>query len=219
MSNFTKTICFTLACRYDPIKSNLCSLALFLEVCSRKYFIFLIDAVGYQVFPIISLFCKSLLTTIINFNLSSHTSDCSFSLYTSMHEVNGYPFYGSSIRKFWLLIRFLISFRVAFSRVFFNSAGNLVTSEKFLGSGMKWDTSETDSTKSGNEFFNYFKTILKTFCKPLPILFAESSAPFHSLCVCLMWSHLFNLASLAWIFGCTYLPSQMYSRAYVLMNP
>ena len=77
---------------------------------------------------------------------------------------------------------FLISFDVNFNQAFLVSAGNLVTSEKFLGYGMNCDTSDTDSPKSGNEFFNDFPMTLKALCKPFPILFADSSATLHSLC-------------------------------------
>ena len=64
-----------------------------------KYFIILIDAVGDQASSTIYLFFKSPIPTIINFNFSRIPSDCIFAFYTSMHRVNGYPFYGSSIRK------------------------------------------------------------------------------------------------------------------------
>ena len=61
-----------------------------------------------------------------------------FALYTSMHGVTGSPFLGFSIIKVWLLIKFLISSKVAFSPAFLTSDGNLVTSKKILGSGLKW---------------------------------------------------------------------------------
>ena len=54
-----------------------------------------------------------------------------------------------------------------------------MTSEKFLGSEMKCDTSETDSTKSGNGLFNYLKMALNNLYEPLPILFTESYATSH----------------------------------------
>ena len=44
---------------------------------------------------------------------------------------------GSWTTKFWLLIKFLISFRVAFSQGFSMSSNSMVTSVKFLGFGMK----------------------------------------------------------------------------------
>ena len=75
------------------------------------------------------------------------------------------------------------------------------SSEQFLGSRIKWDTSDPDSPKAGNEFFNYFKTTLKTLCKPLPILFADISAPLHPICAFLIWSHILNMKSLALIFS------------------
>ena len=112
------------------------------------------------------------------------------------------PFHGSSIRRVLFLIRFLI-FQVAFSQDFLVSAGNLETFVKFLCFGMKWDTYETDYPNTGNELFNYFTNTLKILCKNLPILFAKSSTPFFSLCAFLIRSQLFNLKSLALIFGCT----------------
>ena len=58
-------------------------------------------------------------------------------------------------------------------------AGNMVTSARLLGSGMKYETYETDSTKVGNEWCNLFTTALNNLCKPLPILLADSSDTFH----------------------------------------
>ena len=98
----------------------------------------------------------------------------------------GYPF-----RNVWLLITFLISFKFSFNQSFLTSDGNTVTSAEFLGSGMKCDTSEPDYPNVGNALFNSFTTALKYFCKPLSILFSEISYLFHSLCVCLIRSHLF----------------------------
>ena len=109
-----------------------------------------------------------------------------FYLYKYINGVTGYTFLGSSIRKVLLLSRFLIFFKVAFSQYFFTPAGNMVTSAKLLGSGTKWDTYETDSPKLDNTLFGYFTTTLKTLCKPFPILFTGSYAPFHSLCACLI---------------------------------
>ena len=97
-----------------------------------------------------------------------------------MHGTTGYPLYGSSIRKVCLLIKVLISFKVAFNQSFLTSDGNLVTSSKLLGYEMKCDTSDPDSTKLGNALFSSFATSLNNLCKPFPILFSESSAPFHS---------------------------------------
>ena len=62
-----------------------------------------------------------------------------------MYGVTGSPFSGYSNKKVWLLIRLMISLRVAFIQGFFFSSGNFVTSEKNLGSGMKWEISEPDS--------------------------------------------------------------------------
>ena len=99
LPNFKKIICLKFAFRNAPMKYNWCNLALFWEASTRKYFRVLIDSIGDQVSPIIYFFYKSPLTTIINFNLSIPLSDCTFSLYTSIHGVTGYPFLGSSIRS------------------------------------------------------------------------------------------------------------------------
>ena len=62
----------------------------------------------------------------------------------------------------------MIYFKVAFNKYFLESAGNLVTSEKLLGYGMKCDISETNSTKAVNKWFNWFTTDLKTYVKLSP---------------------------------------------------
>ena len=49
------------------MKSNLCTLALFLEFSAKKYFIFLVDALVDEVSTTVSLFCKSPITAIIDF--------------------------------------------------------------------------------------------------------------------------------------------------------
>ena len=97
-----------------------------------------------------------------------------------MHGVTGSPFYMLSIGNILLLINVLIFFRVDFNQAFLTSAGNIVSSEKFLGSGIKFDTFETDYTKVVNEIFISFTTDLKNLCKTLPILFADSSDTLHS---------------------------------------
>ena len=56
-----------------------------------------------------------------------------------------------------------------------------MTSENVLGSGTKCDTSEPDSPKVDNVCFSYFTTNLNNLCKPATILFADSSAPIHSV--------------------------------------
>ena len=131
----------------------------------------------------------------------------------------GYPFYESFIGKLLLSIKFVISFKVSFNQDFLTYAGNLVTSENFLGYGMKCDIYEPDSTKLGNALFNSFETALNILCKTFPILFSESYNPLHSLCACLVWSRIFSLVYLALTFGCTWFPSQMYSRAFLLIYP
>ena len=169
--------------------------------------------------PIKSLFYKPPLTKILNFNLLRFTYDCIFDLYTSMHGVTGNPLFGSSIRKVRLLIRFSIAFNVDCSEVFLTSIISLVTSAKFLGSGMKRDTSDTDSPKDGNEFFNYFTKTLNNLCKTFSIIFAESSTPFRSLCDFLIWSRILNLVFLALIFRCTCFLSLMYSIVFIIIDP
>ena len=52
-----------------PMKFNLCTIDLCCDTCARKYFRVIIDAFGYQVYPITSLFYKYPLATILNFNL------------------------------------------------------------------------------------------------------------------------------------------------------
>ena len=100
------------------------------------------------------------------------------------------------------MIIFLISLKVAFNQAFLEPADNIVTYEKFLGYGVKCDTSEPNSKKLGNEVFSSFTTYLNNLCKPLPKLFSDSSATFHSFCVCLTRSRILNLASLALIYEC-----------------
>ena len=73
----------------------------------------------------------------------------------------------------------MFSLKIGFSLSFLKAAGNLVNSEKFLGSGIKCDTSEPGSTNVSNELFKPFTTDLNTLCKPFSVLFDESSAPFH----------------------------------------
>ena len=118
MSNLTKTLFFTLDCKNAPMKSNWRTLALCLAASARKYFKLLMDAVGDQMSPTISLFWKFPLTTILNFNFSRLPSDWILALHTFMHVVTGSPSFWSSIRKVWLLIRFFISLRVALSQGF-----------------------------------------------------------------------------------------------------
>ena len=60
------------------------------------------------------------------------------------------------------------------------------TSEKVLGSGMKWETSEPDSSKGVISCKISFKTVENTLCIPLPILHVPFNAPFHSDCICLI---------------------------------
>ena len=47
---------------------------------------------------------------------------------------------------------FLVSLRSAFSQGFFISYDKFLTSEKFLRSGMKWETFEPDSPKGGKSW-------------------------------------------------------------------
>ena len=132
MSNLTKTLFFTLASKKDPMKSNWWTLALCLAASSNKYFKVLMVAVGYQVSQNISLFCRSTLTTIHNFNFSRLPSDWIFALYISMHGVIGSPSFWSSIRKVWLLIRFFISLRFSFSQGFLMFSDIFLLQQSYL---------------------------------------------------------------------------------------
>ena len=69
---------------------------------------------------------------------------------------------------YWL--DFLSLWEFAFSQGFFILSDNFVTSEKFLGSGMKWENSEPDSPKGVNSCEIYVITVLNTLCKPFPML-------------------------------------------------
>ena len=60
------------------------------------------------------------------------------------------------------------------------------TSEKFLGSEMKWETSEPDSPKCVNSCEISFTTVLNALYKPLPMLPVAFNAPFHSYLICLI---------------------------------
>ena len=67
---------------------------------------------------------------------------------------------------------------------------NLVTSEKLLGYGMKWKTSEPDSPKGGKYCEIYFTTFLNILCEPLTMFHLAFNAPFHYDCCCLILSHI-----------------------------
>ena len=73
-----------------------------------------------------------------------------------MHGVTGSYFFGFLTRKVLLLTRFLISLRVLFSQDSFMSSEKNLTSETFLGSGMKWETYEPDTPKGVNSCENIF---------------------------------------------------------------
>ena len=119
----------TVVCKNDPIKSNWLNPALCLIAPAKKYFKFLMEAVGDQVSTIKSLFCRYTLTTIINFNLLRLPLDWIFYLYKSIHGVTWSNFSGSSTNKFRFLIKFSTSLRVAFSQGFLMYDDNLVASE------------------------------------------------------------------------------------------
>ena len=59
------------------------------------------------------------------------------------------------------------------------SYDNLVTSAKFLGSGMKSEISEPDSPKIGKTCEISLMTALNTLCKPLPMFSVYNNAPFN----------------------------------------
>ena len=107
-----------------------------------------------------------------------------------MHGVTGSPSFGSLIMKVWLLMIFFISLRFAFSQGFLIFYDNFVTSAKFLGSGMKWETFEPDSPKLVNSCEISFTVVLNTLCRPFPILCVALNAPFHSDFCFLMQSNI-----------------------------
>ena len=107
-----------------------------------------------------------------------------------MHVVTGSLSFGSSIMKVWLLMRLFIYLRVAFNQGFLIFSDNFVTSANFLGSGMKWETSEPDSPKLVNYCEISDMTVLNTLCKPFPILCVALNAPFHLDLFCLIRSRI-----------------------------
>ena len=126
-----------------------------------------------------------------------------------MHGVTGSSFSGSSTRKVWLWIKFLISFWVAFSQVFFILSDIFFTLAKFLGSGMKWETSKPDSPKSGKSYEIFFTTVLNTLYKPVPTFLVDINNPFQSDCICIMRSRILWRASLWWLSRWDWLLSRM----------
>ena len=66
---------------------------------------------------------------------------------------------------------------------------NFVTSAKFLGSGMKWETSEQDSPK-GKSYKISFTKVLTTLCKPLFMFCVAFNAPLYYNCIFLIRSHI-----------------------------
>ena len=113
-------------------KARVHRLDLCLAASAKKYFNLLMEDVGDQVSPTISLFCRYPLTTILNFYLSRLPSDWIFAFYASIHGITGSPSFWSSIKKVWLLIRFFISFWFSFSQGFFMFSDNFGTSENFF---------------------------------------------------------------------------------------
>ena len=101
----------------------------------------------------------------------------------------------------WLLMRFLISLGLAFNQGFLIFSANMVTSAKFLDSGMKWDTSEPVSPKLVNYCEISDTIVLKTLCKHFPILCVDLNAPFHRDLFCLIQSRIPIRAFLLYIFG------------------
>ena len=89
-----------------------------------------------------------------------------------------------------MLIRLVISLRVAFIQGFLMFSENCVTSAKFQGSGMKWETYEPDSPKGINSCEIYFTTVGNNLCKPFPVLCVAFNAPFRSDGLCLILSRI-----------------------------
>ena len=94
-----KNLFLILAYKDTPMKSNWCNICLCLEESSKKYFSVLIDSVGAQLSPIISLFYKSLLTRILNFNFSRLPSDLFLSCGRPCMVSLGIPFLGSPLGR------------------------------------------------------------------------------------------------------------------------
>ena len=118
-----------------------------------------------------------------------------------MHGVTGSPSFGSSIRKVWLLIILFIFLRVSFSQGFLIFSDNFFNSAKFLGSGMKWETSEPDSPKLVNSCKISDTIVLNTLFKPFPVLCVAFNSPFHYDFLCLMRSRILRRASLLSMLG------------------
>ena len=78
------------------------------------------------------------------------------------------------------MIILLISSRVAFIQGFFIYYDNLVTSTKFIGYGIKQETSDSDSTKIGKAYKISLTTALNTLCETLPMFRVDDNPPFHS---------------------------------------
>ena len=70
------------------------------------------------------------------------------------------------------------------------SADNLVTSANIIGSGMRQETSETDSTIIGNDYESSSTTALNTLYEHLPMFCVDNNTPFHSARLCLIQSHI-----------------------------
>ena len=121
--------------------------------------------------------------------------------YQCIHGVTGSPSFGSSIMKVWLLMIFLISLRVAFNQGFLIFFDNFFISAKFLGSSMKWETSEPDYPKLVNSCEISITIVLNTLCKPFPVLCVALNDPFRSDFFCLMRSRILRRASLLSMFG------------------
>ena len=68
------------------------------------------------------------------------------------------------------------------------SSDNFVTSEKFLGFGMKWEISEPNYLKGGKSCEISFTAVLNTLCEPIPIFRVAFNAYFRSGCHCLIRS-------------------------------
>ena len=76
------------------------------------------------------------------------------------------------------------------------SSGNFLTSAKFLGSVMKWETHESDSPKGGKYCKISFRTVFNNLCEHLPIFHVDFNGPFHYNCLCLILSRILERASL-----------------------
>ena len=178
-------------CRFPSFMCNLLKgpvISIF--VSKSKYFKVLMEAVGDQVSPTISLFCRSPVTTILNFNLSRLTSDWILAFYTYMHWVTGSPSFWSSTRKSDCWLYSLSPWELPLAKVSLCSLIILLLQKSFLV--MEWNGKLLNQIIPKVSILAKipFKTVLNNLCKPFPMLHIAFNAPFHSDCLCLILSRI-----------------------------